>query len=469
MIALQLSQIAAVTEGVIHSVGGVHDPGGLVVDGPVVTDSRQAGPGGMYVARRGEHADGHDFVADAAARGAVAALTSRPVPELPAVVVEDVERAFGQVARAVIAAARDLTVVAITGSSGKTSTKDLLGQVLAELGPTVAAEESYNSEVGVPLTVVRVDEQTRYLVVEMGARGPGHLSYLAAVAPPDIAVVLNVGAAHLGEFGSRDAVAAAKSELVQALSPSGLAILNADDPAVAAMAQRSPAPVLLVGRDPAAAVRAEAVHLDSLARASFDLVSELAGRAGRASVRLRVHGEHHVANALAVAAVALTLGLPVEATAAALSNATAASRWRMEVIERADGVTIVNDAYNANPESMQAALRALATMAGGRRSWAILGEMRELGAASAREHAGVARLAAELGIARLVVVGEGARAAYDAALLSGRWQAPPLLVPDIHAAYDVVQAELAGGDVVLLKASRDSGLRALGDRLGGRG
>jgi UDP-N-acetylmuramoyl-tripeptide--D-alanyl-D-alanine ligase len=469
MIALQLSQIAAVTEGVVHSVGGVHDPGGLVVDGPVVTDSRLAGPGGMYVARRGEHADGHDFVADAAARGAVAALTSRPVPELPAVVVDDVERAFGQVARAVIAAARDLTVVAVTGSSGKTSTKDLLGQVLAELGPTVAAEESFNSEVGVPLTVVRVDEQTRYLVVEMGARGPGHLTYLAAVAPPDIAVVLNVGAAHLGEFGSRDAVAAAKSELVQALSPSGLAILNADDPAVAAMAEGSPAPVLLVGRDPAAVVRAEAVQLDSLARASFDLVSELPDRAGRAPVRLRLHGEHHVANALAVAAVALTLGLPVEATAAALSHATAASRWRMEVVERADGVTIVNDAYNANPESMQAALRALAAMAGGRRSWAILGEMRELGAASAREHAGVARLAADLGIARLVVVGEGARPAYDAALLSGRWQAPPLLVPDIDAAYDAVQAELAGGDVVLVKSSRDSGLRLLGDRLGGRG
>jgi UDP-N-acetylmuramoyl-tripeptide--D-alanyl-D-alanine ligase len=477
VIALRLAAIAAATGGSVHPARTADHPGDrgaaaeldeLVIDGPVVTDSRLAGPGGLYVARLGEQADGHDFVADAAARGAVAALTTRPVPDLPSVVVEDVELAFGQLARAVIAAAPDLTVVAITGSSGKTSTKDLLAQVLAELGPTVAAEGSYNSEVGVPLTVVRVDEQTRYLVAEMGSRGPGHLTYLTSIAPPDISVVLNVGAAHLGEFGSRAGVAKAKSELVHALSPSGLAILNADDPAVAAMAQASKAPVVLVGRASSAAVRAEDVSLDPQARASFDLVSELPGRAGRAPVRLGLHGEHHVANALAVAAVALSLGLPLPATAAALTAARASSRWRMEVVERADGVTIVNDAYNANPESMQAALRALAVMAAGRRSWAVLGEMRELGPSSAKEHAALARLAGELGISRFVVVGEGARAAYDAALLSGRWQAPPLLVPDVDAAYDAVQPELAGGDVVLLKSSRDSGLRVLGDRLGGR-
>jgi UDP-N-acetylmuramoyl-tripeptide--D-alanyl-D-alanine ligase len=468
-----LSAIAAATGGTVHAAGSAAAPAGgpadLLIDGPVVTDSRLAGPGGLYVARKGEHADGHDFVGDAAARGAAAALTTRPVTELPSVVVDDVDRAFGRLARAVLAAAPNLTVIAITGSSGKTSTKDLLAQVLPALGPTVAAEASYNSEVGVPLTVVRVEPDTRYLVVEMGARGPGHLAYLTQIAPPDISVVLNVGTAHVGEFGSRAAVAEAKSELVQALSPSGLAVLNADDPAVAAMAALSAAPVVFVGRGVSAArppqVRAEGVELRAAARPAFELVSDLPSATGRARVELQLHGEHHVDNALAVAAVALALGLTVERTAALLSRAEPASRWRMEVVERPDGVTVVNDAYNANPESMRAALRALAAMSNGRRSWAVLGEMRELGESSAQEHADLAGVAAELGVARLVVVGEGARPAYEAALLSGTWQAPPILVPDTDAAFDAVQAELVEGDVVLLKSSRDSGLRFLGERL----
>jgi UDP-N-acetylmuramoyl-tripeptide--D-alanyl-D-alanine ligase len=464
MIALSLGRVAEVTGGGLD-LAGVDGAADLVVDGPVVTDSRLAGPGGLYVARVGEYADGHDFVADARARGAVAALTSRAVPELPAVVVSDVEQAFGRLARAVVDSAPDLTVVAITGSSGKTSTKDLLAQVIGALGPTVAAEASYNSEVGVPLTVVRIDEGTRYLVVEMGARGPGHLTYLTGIAPPDISVVLNVGTAHVGEFGSRDAVAVAKSELVQALSPKGLAVLNADDPAVAAMAQLSPGRVVLVGRGPAAEVRAEGVTLDGDARASFELVSELASAPGRAAVTLGLHGAHHVDNALAVAAVVLSLGLSVDATAERLSAAVAASRWRMEVTERPDGVTVVNDAYNANPESMRAALQALRAMAHGRRSWAVLGEMRELGALSTAEHAGLARVAADLGISRLLIVGEGARAAYDAALDIPGWAAPPLLVADIDAAYEALESQLVDGDVVLLKSSRDSGLRVLGERL----
>ncbi len=469
MIPLRLDEIARATGGSVHATapGDETAAAAVVVDGPVVTDSREAGAGGLYVARIGEHADGHAFVADAAANGAVAALTSRVVEELPCVVVDDVEVAFGRLARAVIAAAPELTVVAVTGSSGKTSTKDLLAHVLELVGPTVAAEGSYNSEVGVPLTVVRVDAATRLLVVEMGARGLGHLTYLTRIAPPDIAVVLNVGSAHLGEFGSREVVAAAKSELVQALSPSGVAVLNADDPAVVAMAALAPGRVVIVGRSPSADVRAEDVRLDDQARARFDLVSDLPGATGRAAVQLRLHGEHHVANALAVAAVALLQGLSVDATAASLASATPTSRWRMEVVERADGITLVNDAYNANPESMAAALRALVAMAAGRRSWAVLGEMRELGPAAADEHAVLGRLASELGVARLVVVGEGARAAYDAARPEPGWQEPPVLVDDVDAAYALLQAELAPGDVVLLKSSRDSGLRFLGDRLAG--
>ena len=273
---MRLSEIAAAVSGEVAGRIGQDDRVPSLVDGPVVTDSRPGRSGRSVVARVGEHAHGHDFVADeAAGGGAVAALTAHPVPELPSVVVEDVERAFGRLARAVVEAAPHLTVIAITGSSGKTSTKDLLAQVVDRLGPTVAAEGSYNSEVGVPLTVVRVDEQTRFLDRRDGRPRAGHLTYLTEIAPPDISVVLNVGTAHIGEFGSRDAVALAKSELVQALSPSGLAILNADDPAVAAMAAASPAPVVLVGRSKAAAVRATRVELDPLARASFQLVSEV--------------------------------------------------------------------------------------------------------------------------------------------------------------------------------------------------
>ncbi len=464
---MRLAEIAEATGGVVHPAGRAPTPapGDVLVDGPVVTDSRLAGPGGLYVARLGESADGHDFVPDAAGRGAVAALTSRPVDDLPAVVVDDVQVAFARLAREVIARAAGLTVVAVTGSSGKTSTKDLLAQVLGRLGPTVAAEGSYNSEVGVPLTVVRADPATRYLVLEMGARGAGHIGYLTRMAPPDVAVVLNVGSAHLGEFGSREAVARAKSELVQGLAPGGTAVLNADDPAVTAMAGLTAGPVVLVGRAEGAAVRAEDVRLDRKARPSFRLVSSLPGAEGEAEVSLRLHGEHHVANALAVAGVALVLGLSVADTAQALSAASAGSRWRMEVLERADGVTVVNDAYNANPESMRAALEALARMARRRRSWAVVGEMLELGPASEEEHAQLGRTAADLGVSRLVVVGAGARPAYDAALERAGWEQAPVLLPDIDAAYELLQAELASGDVVLLKSSRDSGLRVLGDRL----
>ena len=468
MIPLSLARIAEVTGGELHSERHSENSAAaqIVIDGPVVTDSRLSGPGGLYVARVGESADGHDFVADAAARGAVAALTSRVVAGLPCVVVTDVQLAFGRLARAVIEAASNLTVVAVTGSSGKTSTKDLLAQVLARLGPTIAAEGSYNSEVGVPLTVTRIEPDTRYLVVEMGARGPGHLTYLTEIAPPDVAVVLNVGSAHLGEFGSRAAIAEAKSELVQGLSSSDVAVLNADDPAVAAMAGRTKGRIVRVGRSPDADVRAEDVRLDRRVRARFDLVSTLPGAPGRAPVSLQVHGEQHVANALSVAGVALTLGLSVADTADALSEAATTSRWRMEVLERADGVTVVNDAYNANPESMRAALEALVAMARGRRSWAVLGGMLELGPTSDEEHAALGRAAVALGVTHLVVVGEGARAVYDAARSAlPAPDEPALLVPDIDAAYALLQDELRSGDVVLLKSSRDSGLRVLGDRL----
>ncbi|EWT05818.1 UDP-N-acetylmuramyl pentapeptide synthase [Intrasporangium chromatireducens Q5-1] len=448
MIPLSLTRVAELTGGVLHGAHAAE----LVIDGPVVTDSRECGPGGLYVARVGEHADGHAFVPDAASRGAVAALTSRVVSGLPCVVVDDVQLAFGRLARGVVDAAPDLAVIGITGSSGKTTTKDLLASVLATAGETVAPVNSLNGEVGVPLTVCRITAATRHLVVEMGARGMGHLRYLTQIAPPRIGIVLNVGSAHLGEFGSRENIARAKAELPQALPPDGLAILNADDPLVTAMAEGLAARVCLVGTSERAEVRAEDVVLDDSGRAAYTLVAPQ----GRASVRLALVGPHHVANSLAVAAAALELGLPLDTVAAALGAARAVSRWRMEVTHRPDGVTVVNDAYNANPESMRAALDALAAMETSGRRWAVVGEMLELGDSSADEHAQIGRYAAQLGIDRLVAVGDGARPV-----------GAPEWVRDTDAAYDLLRVELAPGDVVLFKSSRDSGLRWLGERVAG--
>jgi UDP-N-acetylmuramoyl-tripeptide--D-alanyl-D-alanine ligase len=465
MIPITLRDVAMLTGGSLHPDAGT--VGDIVVDGPVVTDSREAGPGSLYVARVGEHADGHAYAGAARDRGAVAALSSRALTELPGVVVEDVQTAFGRVARGVVDRATDLTVVAVTGSSGKTSTKDLLAQVLGSAGPTVAPVNSLNGEIGVPLTVCRVTPDTRFLVAEMGARGIGHLTYLTTIAPPDVAIVLNVGVAHVGEFGSREAVAQAKGELVEALRPEGLAVLNADDPKVATMRSRTQARVVTVGTSVDADIRAVDVRLDALGRATFTVDAPV----GRAEVRLLVSGVHQVGNALAAAAAALECGMDLGAVATALSAARSTSRWRMEVHERPDGVTVVNDAYNANPDSMHAALEALRAIGHGpdgpRRTWAVLGEMLELGELSRTEHQGVGRWAAESGTDRLVVVGPGAAPIADGAASTPGARTEVTPVEDADAAYALLQSELVAGDVVLLKSSRDAGLRWLGDRLVG--
>ena len=461
MIALTLAEVAAAAGGRLHDAP---DPDVTVV-GPVVVDSRLAGPGALFVAVKGERTDGHEHAAQAVAAGAVAVLAARPVGA-PAIVVDDPVIALGRLAGAVLERLTGVTVTAVTGSSGKTTTKDLLAAVLETAGPTVSAQGSFNTEVGVPLTVLAADETTRHLVVEMGARGPGHLTYLCRIAPPQIAVVLNVGAAHMGEFGGLAATAAAKRELVQALPPGGVAVLNADDPLVAAMAPAAPGRVVWFGLSGSADVRAEAVRLDERGRATFDLVA--AGN--RVPAGLALHGAHQVSNALAVAAVALEVGIPPVGVAAALAIATPRSRWRMEVTERSDGVTVVNDAYNANPDSVRAALEALVAMSSGRRSWAVLGEMLELGAASAEEHAAVGRLAVRLGVSRVVAVGDGARGVHEAAAAPPAPPAhtvgeEPVFVPDADAAVALLRGQLRGGDVVLIKGSRGVGLERVAEAL----
>jgi UDP-N-acetylmuramoyl-tripeptide--D-alanyl-D-alanine ligase len=455
VIPLTLAEVAAATGGRLASGAGPD----TVVVGPVVADSREVQPGSLFVAMPGARADGADFAAAAVRAGAVAVLTTRPV-DVPCVVVDDAMRALGLLARAVVRRLRP-TVVAVTGSSGKTTTKDLLAEVLARLGPVVAPPRSFNTEVGLPLTALECDPSTRTLVLEMGARGLGQVAYLCTITPPDVSVVVMVGSAHLGEFGSREAIAQAKGEIVEALRPDGLAVLNVDDPLVAAMADRTSARVRRFGVSSDADVRASDVVLDEVGRPSFLLSDET----GSARVSLRLVGGHQVTNALAAATVARHLGLPLPDVAAALSEAAPASRWRMEVIERNDGVTVINDAYNANPESVRAALKTLVGIAGPRRSWAVLGEMKELGEASLVEHDAIGRLAVRLDVDRLVAVGEGARALHLGAAHEGSWGRESMWVPDVTSAITLLRAEVEPGDVVLVKGSRAVGLEAVAQAL----
>lgn len=496
MIEMRLAEVAAVTGGRLDRATG--DERVTAVE----FDSRAIGPGGLFVALPGERVDGHDFAAAAVAAGATGILAARSVgapavlvphplapPPAPASSAAPAEwgarrtscesptrsgaapdpaaaaptaagavlDALARLAAHSLAALPDVTVVGVTGSSGKTSTKDLLAAVLAPLGPTVAPPGSFNNELGLPWTVLRAGLRTRHLVLEYAARGPGHIAELCAVAPPRIGVVLNVGRAHLGEFGSPAGVAAAKGEMVEALpdgDSGGVAVLNADDPAVAAMASRTRARVVTVGRSAGATVQARDVRLDA-GCPRFRLVSP----DGAADVALALVGAHHVGNALAAAAVALELGGDPETVAAALSAAQPVSRWRMEVTERRDGVTVVNDAYNANPESMRAALEALVALAGGaRRSWAVLGRMGELGEAAPAAHAEVTAAASELGVDEVLAV--------DAPDYGGGGRCRA--VPDPAAALALLAAELRPGDVVLVKASRAAGLERVAAALLGQ-
>src|SRR6478735_9005940 len=408
MIELTAAEIAEITNGRLLA-----DPD--VTPGSVVTDSREAVAGSLYVAKPGESADGHSFVGAAFGRGAVLALTEREIKDdagrtYPSIVVEDAVLAMGALAAEAVrrirhhreAAGGQLTVIGITGSAGKTTTKDLLAGILSAEAPTVAPQGSYNGEVGVPLTVFQAGYDTRFLVIEMGATGIGHIRYLADMVRPTIGVVLGVGTAHAGEFGGVENIAAAKGELAEALPADGTAVLNLDDFRVAPMAARTQATVLgFSSRD--ADPDAPAVR--------------------------------------------------------------AANLWRMERTERPDGVTVINDAYNANPESMRAALRTLADLGRGRRTWAVLGAMLELGEDSIREHTAVGTQVVRLNISRLLVVGREARALYVSAVQEGSWGDECLFAETLDEAYDVLDAELQPGDLVLFKSSNSVGLRHLGDRI----
>ncbi|HEY3687688.1 MAG TPA: UDP-N-acetylmuramoyl-tripeptide--D-alanyl-D-alanine ligase [Streptosporangiaceae bacterium] len=461
MIPISLTRIAEVTGSRICDAP---DPDALVT-GPAVIDSREAEPGTLFVALPGERADGHDFAAAAVAAGATAVLGDRPVG-VPALVTEPggVLDALGRLARANLDALPGTTVVGLTGSAGKTSTKDMLGALCARLGATIAPPGSFNNEIGHPLTVLRADAGTRYLVLEVSARGIGHIAYLCGIAPPRIGVVLNVGTAHLGEFGSRDAIARAKGELVEALpsaADGGIAVLNADDPMVAGMKTRTAARVVWFGRTETADVRAADVLLDSSGRAAFTLVTP----EGSAPVRLGVYGGAQVSNALAAAAVARELGMPVGDIAAALGEIATISRWRMEVTERPDGVTVVNDAYNANPDSVRAALDTLSVMAPEGHGVAVLGGMAELGPQSEIEHERAGAHAVASGVRTLVAVGDDAAPILAGAKSAPGWTGEAVGVPDAEAAAELLRNRLGAGDVVLVKGSRVAGLERVAQAL----
>ncbi len=475
MIALTAAEIAAVTGGVLHALDA-----STLLAGPVVSDSREVVPGALFVAIAGERSDGHAFAAAAVAAGARAVLAAHEVTAddgtpVPTVVVPDVVAALGALAREVLARLRmaaaepggsALKVVAVTGSVGKTTTKDLLLQLLGSVGPTIAPVRSFNNEIGLPLTVLRADEDTRYLVLEMGASGIGHIAYLTGIAPPDVAIVLVVGAAHVGQFGGLEATARAKSELVTGLVPEGVAVLNADDDRVAAMAALTPAEVVTFGLSSDAQVQAVDVRLVDGGHPQLTLLDARGPEPRSAPVRLRLVGEHHVHNALAAAAAALVVGLDLATVADGLAGAEALSPHRMHVVDRPDGVTVVDDSYNANPDSMRAALKALAALAGRqRRSVAVLGEMLELGPQARSAHDAIGRLAVRLDIGLTVVVGDGARAIADGAAQEGSWGDEVVLVDDVDAAAALLQERLRPGDVVLVKSSYGAGLWRLGDRL----
>ncbi|MFJ6114894.1 UDP-N-acetylmuramoyl-tripeptide--D-alanyl-D-alanine ligase [Agrococcus sediminis] len=466
MLRMRASEIAQAVGGVLHGDDAV-------VTGSVETDSRLVTPGGAFFAMPGEVTDGHRFIDAALAAGAALVVAERPLEQdVPHVVVADGVVALGALAAEVIRrvrAAGELTVIGVTGSNGKTTTKNMLQAILEEHGPTVSPVKSFNNEVGAPMTMLRIDEATRFLVLEMGASVEGDIARLTAMAHPDLGVVLKVGLAHAGEFGGVEATTRAKTEMVQDLGEHHVAVLNRDDERVRGMAAATRARIAWFGTEPGPADEPTTLW-------ASDVESTLEGtlatihRGGESwPLRLRILGEHHVMNALAALTVADALGLDLERAIAALGTMPRAERWRMELLEPGAGITVINDAYNASPDSMAAALRSLAHMTrqAARRSVAVLGEMGELGPLSAEEHDRVGRLAVRVRIDRLVVVGTGAKAIHDAAELESSFGQDTVWVEDAEQAEALLRSSLEPGDVVLVKSSLSAGLKDLGDRIGG--
>jgi UDP-N-acetylmuramoyl-tripeptide--D-alanyl-D-alanine ligase len=426
----------------------------------VASDHRHVRPSDLFVAIHGRRVDGHAHVEDAFERGAAGAMVSAGRSfDGPVVAVDDTAAALLRLAAAVRSEMR-AEVVGVTGSTGKTSVKDLAAAVLATRFRTAASPRSFNTEVGVPLTLLDAAEDAETIVCEMGSRGRGHIAALCEVARPRVGVITNVGLAHMEMFGSAQAVADAKAELVEALPDDGVAVINADDPVVDSFARRTRARVLRYGTAATADVRGEDMTLDRRGLPSFTLRTS----DGAERVELAVPGEHMASNALAAAAVGTALGLSVGECALGLKEARV-SAWRMEVFDTSAGVTVVNDAYNANPTSMAAALKAARWIAGDRRCVGVLGEMAELGRVSDVEHERLGELVARLGIDELVTVGDRARRIGAGAAREGVEPERISACDDVDDATETVRALVRSGDVVLVKGSRVAGLERLAEAL----
>ena len=461
MIELSVSAVANAVNGKV--VGD----GSLFITGSVETDSRLVEVGSLFVAKPGEFADGHDFVQAAKSAGAVAAIVERQIEgvDLAQIVVGDSVLALGRLAKHVVEVVRAegiLQVIGITGSNGKTSTKNMLNAVLSSVAPTVAPIESFNNQVGAPLSILKIDRLTKYLIVEMGAGGEGSIHYLADIAKPNIGIMLKVGLAHVGEFGGIEATARIKAELVRSLGPDDSLVLNADDGIVSGMAPLTEAAKFWFGTNSDAGYRA--IDINSTIDGVQFTMQFPDGFESR--VRLRILGEHHAYNAMATLAAADALGLDRESAISSLENLELAERWRMQPLHRADGILIINDAYNASPDSTKAALQTLAHLGkSGRRTVAVLGEMAELGSHSISEHDAIGRLVVRLNIDQLVVVGEGAKLIHMGALQEGSWDGESKYFDSIDEAKAYLRGMLATGDIVLVKSSKSANLRYLGDEL----
>lgn len=463
MIAMSVGAIAEATSGRV--VGDAT----VTVDGPVQTDAREPIDRGLFVAKRGEITDGHRFVGQAVDGGCAAVIVEHELSNVPVpqIVVDDAVTALSLLARAVVATCRRdgklRHVVGITGSAGKTTTKHILGHLLTPHFNTVIPIRSFNNEVGAPSTMLRIDLDTEVLVVEMGATHMGNIAWLCSLAKPDIGVVLQVGMAHVGEFGSQEQIAATKGEMVESLPADGTAVLNLDDRLVAPMRDRTVAEVKSFGADPAATVQIldPQQHAGSI---TFDLRID---NAGTFPVRMRLIGIHNAWNAAAATVAALACGLDAATICAGLESLPHGERWRMQVLERSDGVTIINDAYNASPDAMHAALRTLATLGStaGRRTVAILGAMGELGDFAATAHSALGEQVVRLNIDLLVVVGIEARAIYQTAVMEGSWGNEAVYFDTASEARSWLSDHLRKGDVALVKSSNAAGLRVLGDDL----
>ena len=448
MIAMKASEIASVVQGTLHGED-------VTVSEAAVINSSEATPGSLFLAIKGERVDGHDFVADARTHGAALTLSTKSV-EGPHIVVTDVVVALGKLAQHVRSNLLNLTVIGITGSQGKTTTKELMASILSAAAPTVAPHGNFNNEIGAPLSLLHCTEATKYCIVEMGARHKGDIAHLCTIAQPNIGVVLKVGTAHLGEFGSIEAIAETKSELISSLSAEATGILGTYDAFTPKMAALHKGKNLTFGEGAECDIRATDIEIRE-GRAHFDLVTP----EGRSAVGLRIVGLHQVANALAVASVATVLGFSLDQIASGLSTAESQAKWRMEINEL-PSLVLINDAYNASPEAMAAALQTLVHFAQerGGESWAFLGKMNELGESSDADHAGVGTLASELGIDHLVCVGAPQ---YGAKITAGSATTVHLCADKAEAL--VVAAHINPGDVALVKASRSEKLEELADSI----